>query len=526
MKKFVLLLDTPSIKKFVFSTDKMQEISGASGILDSLNRKETIDILSKGMDIEEIYCNGGTGQFIVYSEEAEIENCLKNLQKKYMESTVGTAQIIYGYEIWKQEDSYFDVVKKAHQNLGKNKAHRNEIIASEHTSFMKDCESCAINPAEVLKEKQWICKVCEAKRKSFGETQTQGIWNSFIEYLSKRNYLGSNTPKWYEMRPENFDKIGERYKTGKIALVYADGNSMGKVLMELNSKELSKLFSKVVDEGIRNACYEIMARLCYDKHKNFVYGNILLLGGDDLLVVIPAEDALQFAHDIAVEFTENTKNSIEKACKSNQEIANFFTGEREIIRQNGFTISSGVVIGKAKQPFHMLLEQSEELLKLAKQKGNEHRSNLYCMPSYIDFHDATQTVFSGIKEAREYCWIGPQHNRIRMIRRPYSLEDLKDLMEHAKKIKDSKWPTSKLQNLRTACFQSPRLLFQALLFNLSQVNSEQHKAMLKALTHFQCNNFLRLLSFRNQNQQEALAAQNTWEFVLSDLIEVVSLLPE
>lgn len=45
MERFLLITDTTGIKQFVFGTDALAEVRGASALLDRLNRVETERIL-------------------------------------------------------------------------------------------------------------------------------------------------------------------------------------------------------------------------------------------------------------------------------------------------------------------------------------------------------------------------------------------------------------------------------------------------------------------------------------------------
>ena len=41
MPRFLVVIDTPGIKQFVFGTDPLAEVRGASALLDRLNRRDT-----------------------------------------------------------------------------------------------------------------------------------------------------------------------------------------------------------------------------------------------------------------------------------------------------------------------------------------------------------------------------------------------------------------------------------------------------------------------------------------------------
>ena len=87
MKRNLVLLDTDHIKQYVFATDRLKEIRGASALLDELNRIDT-ENLAKEVDpnAETVYANGGAGMFWVSDENpAELIN---RVRQQYREKTV------------------------------------------------------------------------------------------------------------------------------------------------------------------------------------------------------------------------------------------------------------------------------------------------------------------------------------------------------------------------------------------------------------------------------------------------------
>lgn len=78
---------------------------------------------------------------------------------------------------------------------------------------------------------------------------------------------------------------------------------MGRLVQEIDSPETCQDFSNIVDDCIRDACYHALTQVCEPEiaaiHEEGSRGplpaDILLLGGDDLLVMLPADLALDFA---------------------------------------------------------------------------------------------------------------------------------------------------------------------------------------------------------------------------------------
>ena len=70
----ILVLDVPGIKEYVFRTERLVEIRGASALLDYLNREETKLFLEKKLgekNVDCIFAGGGTAQFIIRASANE-----------------------------------------------------------------------------------------------------------------------------------------------------------------------------------------------------------------------------------------------------------------------------------------------------------------------------------------------------------------------------------------------------------------------------------------------------------------------
>src|ERR1700737_4474337 len=93
-KYSLVAFDTDHIKQYVFATDKLKEIRGASSILDRLNRQDMSDI-AKDVDTNAqlIYANGGSGLFEVDTDKADKFG--KRVQQQFRVRTAGSATITY-----------------------------------------------------------------------------------------------------------------------------------------------------------------------------------------------------------------------------------------------------------------------------------------------------------------------------------------------------------------------------------------------------------------------------------------------
>lgn len=97
MVKFIVAIETVKIKEFLFSTNKLKVIRGASYLLDYLNQVEVPKIIKKDNRVEEkdiIYVGAGNAKFFVErdtKEEAEriVKEIIKEVKDKYEKEAPG-----------------------------------------------------------------------------------------------------------------------------------------------------------------------------------------------------------------------------------------------------------------------------------------------------------------------------------------------------------------------------------------------------------------------------------------------------
>ena len=95
---FVIVIDTPSIKNYVFGTDPLNEIRGASARLDELNRSEMQQCLVNrlGVDhVKRVYANGGSAQFLIHKSEDDVKAACKSMVQRIREQTGGEVGVVY-----------------------------------------------------------------------------------------------------------------------------------------------------------------------------------------------------------------------------------------------------------------------------------------------------------------------------------------------------------------------------------------------------------------------------------------------
>jgi hypothetical protein len=483
MQDFLVIMDIPAIKKYVFATYKLKEIQGASIIVDQLNRRGFEEKLTEHIPankVAKIYANGGSAQFVVTEvDTGSLEAALEKVNEHVTRKTSGMSSLVWGISPIKE--NFQAAMYEAQINLTLRRDQADQPVSSMHTSFSKECQSCSRLPAvTVEKDGDWLCSACHTKRDS--RDQRIGIWQEFNEFLHNEQYIQNGEQI---ERPNDFSEIGQACNKKYMGIVYADGNAIGRLIREIDTKERFKDFAEIIDSSIKQACFRALARVF---HHFLVAGEVipadlLLLGGDDLLVALPADKALAFASLVSSNFEAMTK------ARFHQTEDPFF---RDKLSQKGCTISLGVAVGKAHHPFRVLLSQSEDLLQAAKMAGScDPDGHDFWVPSYIDFHQSAQSHQLNVAHTREINYSFKSQTEAGELNfsrtfRPYKVAELGKLYKAAHELKHLNFPSTKLNALYRAALQNRSQAMLETIRVISNCKPEERAAFNTILEWYGC----------------------------------------
>ena len=273
------------------------------------------------------------------------------------------------------------------------------------------------------------------------------------------------------------------YSTGDsfIGLVYSDGDGLGDFLKNIKKKYSEKKENKKSDEeeylrflrrfsitldrntklSLKEVLVEMNSKFEIKKVRDEndqkvdkkVVGEFLIVGGDDVCAVFPADLAL----DISAKFQKIFEEKMKEFAKN------------EDIEYDNITSSGGVVIAKDKTPIYQLFEQGIKLQKLAKlerynknKKLKEEKGKEFFKTGYTDFQNIGGEGLVDIKKYREQIGIKEEVDssegksrkkeieRIKITRRPYCIKGensrkLEKLVEKIRELKKQNFPKTKLK---------------------------------------------------------------------------------
>ena len=466
---FVVLIDVQSIKKFVFGTDALSEVRGASALLDWLNQEEMERCLRDhpGMDqtrVETVYANGGSAQFLVHGgDEPAIRTACTSLTRHVREQTGGEVRMVFGVAPFQDDTEYRRAVDMVHFQLRGQREFASGHFSTALMPAAMECQSASHLPAEHGLDdhgEQVVLSAASHQKRQFGRSALehahgQGPWSGWMRYLAAKGPWPQRDYS-HQLRCQSITDIGDRSAwRNYVGVVYADGNAMGQVVQAIDSPETSRQFSAIVDTSIRQACFTALSEVCRHEIEavreavernadvNPLPADILLLGGDDLLVALPADRALDFTMRITDLFELFTRERI--AELQDTEVREFF--HAQLGRDTGFTISCGVAIVKSTYPFYLARDLAEQLMNNAK-RAVIGQNVADADPARIDFHVVTGANSHTLDQVRRVDYRVDSH-AVRTLR-PLTRDQLQNLKASVQMLRKVRFPRSKLHELQEA----------------------------------------------------------------------------
>jgi len=372
VKKYLYGASVQGIQGFIFETNKLQEIVGASDLIERFCSVEFLARFSSEYNIEiakkDIVRNAGGNIRIVFSDKAELEKMVKNFPKYIMEKAYGITLSQAVVEFDENKKEYLD--KKDELEFQLTKA-RNQ----------------AINP---LDARFSLMKQTPRTGKPAFESETydRGTKKERIEYFDKGNWQKKDNAKevkisilleklklheLYKQFPSEMDDIAN--DNNKIAIIHADGNKMGLMLQQMNKglrgesdekiQEVFKKFSEEITKSTNDAVKEAFDKTFTDIDNTIPFRPIVI-GGDDVTVICHADKALKFTEVYLREFEKNTKNNFAPLVKEFK-LEDF---------KNGLTACAGVAFCNKKFPFHYAYNLADKICTYAKEVSNRKASCL------------------------------------------------------------------------------------------------------------------------------------------------------
>ena len=249
------------IQDFIFKTNKLKEIVGASEIVKSIN--DDFEGKYQNNPKVDILLNAAGNIKAIFEDESELKKHILDYEKEIMQKA-------YGITISQAIVKYSGDIKKSINELEKRlKIQRNK-------------------PSIPLDNSIGIMKLSPRTSKAM---VTNKYDKATKQKLDTYETMADKT---------NSDLRKLSNKKNKIAVIHIDGNGLGQLIPKLKMK-LSE-FSQKLDKATKEA---------FDKAKQNKKVRQIIVGGDDVTIICDANDALSFSKEFLENFEAKTEEYLD-----------------------------------------------------------------------------------------------------------------------------------------------------------------------------------------------------------------------
>lgn len=381
MAKYLYGAAVQGIQGFIFRTDKLREIVGASELVESICtnffRKKV------GSFLEEKLIIGAAGNIkYLFENKAECEQVVLTFPKEVMSFAPG---ITISQAVVEIEGSLtIDHINQLEDLL---RSQRNKQVAMLDTGLLITERSRRTGFAAIGYEKSAAIDAgTRAKLDMVNEAHNELKPQSKIA-LDARFRL-----------PYDMEEMVRNNERSWIAVIHADGNSLGKVLQtfgqQLKNKTEQeivtayKTFSSELDRCTINATniaiQQVLKGEKGDGNSSFLPMRPIVLGGDDLTMIVRAEYALSFTHEFLRAFEAETHHKMSSLFKKYK------------VDLNDLTACAGIAFIKSSYPFHYGYRLAEELCGEAKKVAKKKSATR--VPSCLMFYKVQSSFIGNYQE--------------------------------------------------------------------------------------------------------------------------------
>lgn len=503
MSRYIMTVETVKIKDFLFSTNKLRIIRGASYLLDYLNQIVVPEILkNNGVKKEDIiYIGAGNAKFFVDSEDTA-KKIAEEVKKAYkikapnskIVASFAETEYKVGGDNSKNKSKIWENIDELAKNTATEKSKGFPMMNLDFIGVEK-CELCGRNSAQISVENLErdleniglnvkdgrvklddfsvkndyliedgysieIPKLREQIKDLTGTKNGTGNNKGIICEECLRKLIFSNRVKdtksekkisFYNNMKDKFNTIElgteiSDYENGKsfIGFMYSDGDGLGDFL-----KNVSDEFKKETNNPkVEEEYLEFLNKFSETLDKNTKEALIEAIKE----IFAEKKDEKRFGEflivggdDVCAVFNPELVLELSEKFQRifEEKMKYYIQGTRA--KDSSITSSSGVIIAKSKTPAFQLFEQALKLQKSAKAKRYEHSAKT----GFIDFQVIGSEGCVDIDSFRDT--INPKDNLV--MERPYAInieensevKNVEKLFTTINELKKIKFPKNKLR---------------------------------------------------------------------------------
>lgn len=390
----------------------------------------------------------------------------------------------------------------------------------------------------VSKFKQFLLDSGRWQDYYLGIPENRVIESKRLEEIGKASRSEQIFPK------KNLLKYSITSSNGFVGYISADVNNMGGYIQkQIKTPQEYQEFSRDVLQVMESAVYTALVthlnprRLenltepeSINRNGRIVHPfEILAIGGDDILLIVPADKALEIAQTIGSEFEKQlaqVRNGLYGLPETHDDkSAHRYQVENVKSSRCKLSISVGVLITDYKTPIYYAQRLYGQLLKSAKEQAKSLKDSDNYYGGTVDLltMKSVTMISSNIKEFREQGLTKEiRRSKFKQYAAPYTLYELGGLIEAVKALKVSDFPRSQLYQIRSLLEQGKQTAILNYRYFRTRLKAREQKIILK--TYFEepwCQ-----AKTNNGNIAPWMFREEAYETIWPDLVDLYPFIDE
>lgn len=467
MRYHAYLFEARSIQPFLFASGRLADMVAGSDLLDELSRG-ILDQALRACEVEPESLpaprRAGGALYLVF-EDAETARRFRALWRTLV------AQLLPGIERVDcicSGESVKGAINTGIDTLAGMRNLRPAALPNPAPVAERNARTGEVAVARDRKRDREPVDAATRVKRQFARSEHAGLAHKFDP---------DDRAEW----PRNFeqDEPGSRRfplgEDGMVGLIHADGNGLGQILRVLGDAtghapehyvRLYRAFSEGLDAATGDAARSATQDVLQPQINDGVYpARPLVLGGDDLTLLVRADLALDFTENFIEAFERESERMLQTLRGQLKEAG---TPDDVIERlPERLTACAGITYLKSGQPFARGYQLAESLCDRAKQQSRSATEEA-TVPSSIAFHRIQTSLAddAAALSSQEMEHYESTHNTVYHLGLPaYAvgqvdaaglprLQTLRDLVEH---LQDGALNAARLRQLATRIHESPEL---------------------------------------------------------------------
>ncbi len=450
MTKYLYGANVKAVQKFIFQTNKLKEIIGASELVEQICTSMFEEQVGKTHYISAncIIAAAGIIKYI-FEDETECQSLVRVFPKSVFNAAPG---IVFSQAVVQMAGGQptGEELKELEQRL---KTQRNKAVSPLETGLRITERSRRTGlPGVVFESEEALDQATKLKKKANKEGK---------ESLGKKLY-----PEGVRyLFPSDIKEIAS--KKNYLAIIHADGNNLGKAIRNLNedqaglnnheksSTERNRDFSLAIEAAtlaaaktaITSTFKEIIVKSeDSDGQTVTLPMRPVLLGGDDFTVICNAEYALELTTVFLTEFEKESALAFQS----------------KDLNLPALTACAGIAYIKTNYPFHYGAKLAEDLCGFSKNVAKQEQPDQ--VPACLTFHRVQSSFVGEYSDLIERELAAPATG-LSFCGGPYFISQnptIEELMAQVKWLRNKDTPGSKLREWISTCHLSKSIAIEDL----------------------------------------------------------------